>query len=102
MPVAWVTGEPIRFGDSGVIHVRMCSSSASKVRCVCITPFGSLVVPDVYASTHTSSGSAARDPLGGRGVLDDVPSGPGQVTAPGPLGGPDHEVEPEVGERSRR
>ena len=43
----------------GEIHARMCKSSASRVRWLCITPFGSLVVPDVYASTHTSSGSAA-------------------------------------------
>ena len=56
MPVAWVTGDPIRFGDPGVIHARMCSSSASSVRWVCITPLGSLVVPDVYAITQTSSG----------------------------------------------
>ena len=44
----------------------MCDSSASSVRWVCITPLGSLVVPEVYASTHTSSGSAARDRVGRR------------------------------------
>ena len=59
MPVAWVTGEPMRMGDPGVIQPRMCPTSARRVRWLCITPLGSLVVPDVYASTHTSSGSAA-------------------------------------------
>ena len=47
IPVAWVIGEPIRFGAPGVIQPRMCSTSASSVRWLCITPFGSLVVPDV-------------------------------------------------------
>ena len=59
MPVACVTGDPMRLGAPGVIHGRMCPVSASSVRWLCITPFGSLVVPEVYASTHTSSGSAA-------------------------------------------
>ncbi len=47
IPVAWATGEPIRFGAPGVIHGRMCATSASSVRWLCSTPFGSLVVPDV-------------------------------------------------------
>ena len=73
MPVAWVTGEPIRFGDPGVIHERMCTNSASSVRWLCITPFGSLVVPEVYASTHTASGSRGADRRGRFGCVDDVP-----------------------------
>ena len=82
IPVACVTGEPIRFGAPGVIHARMCSNSASSVRWVCITPFGLLVVPDVYASTHTSSGSGAASAAAGARPRRRHPTRPGALAPP--------------------
>ncbi len=101
MPVAWVTGEPMRFGVPGVIHGRMCTSSASSVRWLCITPLGSLVVPDVYASTHTSSGSAARDPVAGASASTMIPSDArGRACGCDGRRRPHHDVHAEVGSSS--
>ena len=69
MPVAWVTGEPISVALPAT-HPFMCRSSLSMVRWSWITPFGSLVVPDVYASTASDSGRRRRPLQSGQECTD--------------------------------
>ena len=60
IPVAWLTGEPTRFGRSVGGHARSISlirTSASAERCECTTPFGFAVVPEVYPTKAGASGS---------------------------------------------
>ena len=78
-----VTGDPMRFVLPGVIQPSMCRSSPRIVRWSWMTPFGSLVVPDVYASTATE---VASTPAAGRRLerREDVP--PHGESRPLPVG----------------
>ena len=48
MPMAWPTGAPTRLGRSRMDWwSESCRTSQPSVRCVCTTPLGSAVVPEV-------------------------------------------------------
>ena len=58
MPIPWPTGAPV----SGGMPPPACIAPSWRiskpiVRCVCTTPFGSAVVPDVYATSASADGS---------------------------------------------
>src|SRR5207248_10899734 len=55
-PAMWPAGKGVRYGPAPSMNG--ISHSAPTVRCVCCTPFGDAVVPDVYSKRrseeHTS------------------------------------------------
>ena len=64
IPMPWPTGAPTSVGGPAGWIAPSWRISAPIVRCECITPFGSDVVPDVYAI------SAGARRIDGRGLVD--------------------------------
>ena len=67
--MAWPTGAPVRLARSRKAWLPASwRTSQPIVRCVCTTPLGSAVVPDVYAISAAPSGSTATGPEIGSAV----------------------------------
>ena len=63
MPMPCPTGAPTRAGRPPLAWMApSCLISNPMVRCECTTPFGSAVVPDVYAMRAGADGSVATGP----------------------------------------